>query len=236
MNAPLQGFLLAGAVDGQHGDAPLQHAVAVQGHARLLEAVHAGDAHHAGELAPAAVGGGLAVGHIGQVEPGGDGAVAEGDVHPPDFVVGVLGVFGVALHLLIAQSLVFRGVGENGPLGAAVKQGCDEVAFPRGHQVSLGLVLAGLVFAADGGAAELAAGVVEPLGAGAHPVEVGSGLGAAGAQGVADAALVPLDSHGLDYYVQEPALILPALHTSFNGGFHGRHSSRPYCFQNRHQL
>ena len=236
VDAPLEGFLLAGAVNGQDGNAPFQQAITVQGHARFLEAVHAGNAHYAGKLAPVAVGGGLAVRHVGQVEPRGDGAVAEGNVHASDFVVGVLGIFGVTLHLLVAQTLVFRCVGEYGPLGAAVEQGRDEVAFSRGHQVPLGLVLAGLVLAANGGAPEFAAGVVEPFGAGADSVEVRGRFGTAGAQGVADSPLVPLDSHGLDNHVQQPALVLPALHSSLNGGFHSRHTSLPRCIESRQQL
>ena len=218
----------------EDGDAPLQEAVAVEGDAGLLEAVHAGDAHYAGQLAPAAVAsvgiGGLVVGDVGQVEPGGDGAIPEGDVNAADFVVGVLGVFGVALDLFVAEAVVFRGVGEDGPLGAAVEEGGDEVAFAGGDGMAFGFVLAGLVFAAEGGAAELAAGVVEALDAGADAVEVGGGFGTAGAEGVADAPLVPLDADGLDDNVEEPALVLPAFHSAFDGGFHSGHSFTSFLF------
>src|SRR5437867_6273079 len=96
------------------------------------------------------------------MEPAGDRTAFERDIDPPDFMIGVLHVLGVALDLLLAEPVILRRVGEDWPLSAPVEEGRDEVAFPGRHRMPFFLLVSGLGLPAEGSPSELPAHIVEP--------------------------------------------------------------------------
>src|SRR5919109_1228504 len=161
------------------------------------------------------------------MEPAGDRTAFEGDIDAPDFMIGVLHVLGVTLDLRLAEPVILRRVGEDRPLSAAVEEGRNEVAFPGRHRMPFFLMASRLGFPAEGGPSELPTYVVEPTNPVAYAGKIWRGFRAAGAEGVANPSLVPFDADGLNDRIQNPTLVLPALHPSLYGCFHCWHHPPP---------
>lgn len=125
-------------------------------------------------------------------------------------------------HFSFIQRQVLMGILVNGPLGASVKQGSDKIIFASRYRSLFVFKLTRHFLAPQRRARIFAGDIVELAHPRSHTIEVSRGVGAARAQCIRDTCLIPLDSHGLNHRVKNPALLLPAFHAAFGGSWHCR--------------
>src|SRR5581483_5152651 len=214
LDAALARLALAGAVDGEHGEAALEKWIAAGGIV-FFDAVHAGNVQDARNFLA-----GFAPRR--QMQDGLNLFAVVGQLDPLD---GPAGIFD---KLVIAGAFALRPAHALGvavfvdrPHGVGVKAGGDVVVFARFGAAAGRLGLAPLFFAARRGAAELARNIDELLNARADFLEIAGHARAAVAENFAAPALVPVDAAGLNHLVEKPALLAPAAHFAFGFKPHG---------------
>src|ERR1051326_8523292 len=204
---------LAGAVDREHRDAALDERLAVE-RVVFLHAVHAGNVEHARHFLA-----GLQARR--QVQQRGDVLSFIRKLDALDRPAGEADEFVVTLALLLAPGDALRiVVFVDSPHQIRVKSRRDVIVLARLDLVAGAFGLARQFLAARRRARELARDIGEFLHAPADLAQVRFDPGAAVAQNLAGAPLVPIEPACLDDLVEQPALLAPALHLTFGFDSH----------------
>ena len=204
-DAQHRALVLARALDHEDRDAARQKAVAGERHAALLVAVHARNRDHARHPLPGLV-------SVRQVKPSRQRLAVERDPGRLDLMVRQLGIFEIALPLLLIEEDVLGVVLVDRPLRSAPEVRGHEKVVARADLVLLLRRFDRPRFPPSRHRFECRRDIGEFLHARADRRDVGGGLRTQRRRQSGQARLIPVDAVRTDDVVEDPALLVEAPH------------------------